>query len=98
MNMRNLIKPIIRKTKISKNGLHTIFIQYCYTTAKRVVLSTGISIPSTYWDKRACVITPSLPAQYGSPKSLQETVESLQTKAERIINYATKKNLGCPMQ
>ena len=96
--MHNLIKPIIRKTKISKNGLHTIFIQYCYTTAKRVVLSTGISIPSTYWDNRACAISSSLPTEYGSHKSLQETVEGLQTKAERIIIYAIKKNLGCPMQ
>lgn len=96
--MRNLIKPIIRKTKISKNGLHTIFIQYCYTTAKRVVLSTGISIPSTYWDNRACAISSFLPTEYGSHKSLQETVEGLQTKAERVIIYAIKKNLGCPMQ
>lgn len=96
--MRTLIKPIIRKPRLAVNGQHTIFIQYCYTTTKRVVLSTGVSIPPIYWDKIACTILPSLPTQYGNPTILQQTVDKQLAKAERVITYAIKKNLGCPMQ
>lgn|SRR5688572_31358753 len=96
--MRQPIKLIIRKIKISKNGLHTIFLQYCHTTAKRVIISTGISIPAMYWDKSNCTILASLPGQYGSAPILQDKLEKQKAKAERIIIYVIKKNIGCPLQ
>jgi hypothetical protein len=96
--MRQPIKLIIRKGKCSKDGNHTIFLQYCYTSIRRVVISTGVSIPETYWDKETCTILPSLPLEYGSVASLQQTVNKQRTKAEKIITYAIRKNQNCPMQ
>ena len=94
--MRQPIKLIIRKIKISKNGLHTIFLQYCHTTAKRVIISTGISIPAMYWDKSNCTILASLPGQYGSAPILQDKLEKQKAKAERIIIYVIKKKHWLP--
>lgn len=95
--MRPVIKPIIRKTKTCKNVNHTIFLQYCYNSKKRVVISTGISIPGTYWDKSTCLILSTLPMEYGSATVLQAAIDKQHAKAERIVIYAVKKNYACPM-
>lgn len=95
--MRPVIKPIIRKTKTCKNGNHTIFLQYCYNSKKRVVISTGVSIPVGYWDKIHCLILSTLPKEYGSATVLQDAIDKQQAKAERIVIYALKKNHACPM-
>jgi Phage integrase family. len=96
--MNSFVKPIIRKGKCSKNGNHTVFLQYCYTSVKRVLISTGISIPETYWDKTTCNILSSLPAEYGSSDSLQKSLHTQLSKAEKIIRYAIKQKHSCPMQ
>jgi len=51
-----------------------------------------------YWDKSDYRILSTLPPAYGSAETLQGVIDKQQIKAERIITYATKKNLGCPMQ
>ncbi len=96
--MRKKIKLIIRKGKFSKDGKHTIFIQYCYTSKKRVVISTGITIPYIYWDKNTCSVRPTLPIEHGSSETLQRNLDQQYLKAEKIIKYAETKSLGCPMQ
>lgn len=96
--MNSSVKLIIRKGKCSKDGKHTVFLQYCYTSVKRVLISTGVSIPEAYWDKRSSSILSSLPTEYGYIESLQKTLEHHRSKAEKIIRYATKRNLSCPMQ
>lgn len=96
--MASSVKLIIRKGKISKNGNHTIFLQYCYTNVKRVVISTGVSIPIALWDKETCSILSTLPIEYGSFITLQQTIDKQRTKAEKIIIYAIKRNHYCPMQ
>lgn len=92
------IKLIIRKRKLSKDGTHTVFIQYCYSSVKRVLISTGISIPQTHWDKNTCSILLSLPAEYGSPEFLQDKLNQKRIKAEKIIRYAITRNHTCPME
>jgi hypothetical protein len=77
-----------RKSKQSKNGNHIIFIQYCYASVKRVVISTGISIPDSYWDKNTSCILQSIPLEYGSAETLQGILSKQQIKAEKIIRYA----------
>ena len=96
--MNSSIKLIIRKGKFSKNGNHTIFLQYCYTSIKRVLISTGISILEVHWDKSTGSILSSLPAEYGSAESLQDALNKQRAKAEKIIRYAIKCNHTCPMQ
>src|SRR5712671_6218491 len=96
--MNSSIKLIIRKGKFSKDGNHTVFLQYCYTSAKRVLISTGISIPEANWDKNTCSILPSLPIEYGAAETLQRTLNQQCVKAEKIVRYAIKRNHTCPMQ
>ncbi len=96
--MNSLIKLIIKKGKCSKDGNHTVFLQYCYTSTKRVLISTGINLPEVYWDKNACSIISSLPAEYGTVESLQNKLNQQRIKAEKIICYATKRNHTCPME
>lgn len=96
--MNSSIKLIIRKAKCSRNGNHTVFLQYCYTSTKRVVISTGVSIPEVHWDKNMCSILPSLPPEYGSVDSLQKSLDKQRSKAEKIVRYAIKRKHSCPMQ
>ena len=96
--MQQSIKLIMKKGKPSKNGTHTLFIQYCYSSVKRVLISTGISIPQTHWDKNACSILRSLPSEYGRVELLQNKLNQQRVKAEKIIYYAMKRNHTCPME
>jgi hypothetical protein len=96
--MQSSVKLIIRKGKLRKDGNHVVFIQYCYTSAKRVLISTDISVPAAYWDKDNSSIMLSLPSEHGSPESIQSILDQKRMKAERIINYALKNNHTCPMQ
>src|SRR5687767_11912624 len=96
--MQQSIKLIMKKGKLSKNGTHTVFIQYCYSSVKRVLISTGISIPQTHWDKNACNILGSLPAEYGRAEFFQDKLNHQRIKAEKIIRYAIKQNHTCPME
>lgn len=96
--MNSSIKLIIRKGKFSQNGNHTIFLQYCYTSIKRVLISTDISILEVYWDKSTGSILSSLPTEYRSAESLQDTLNKQRAKAEKIIRHAIKRNHTCPMQ
>jgi len=96
--MNLAIKLIIRKGKYSKDGTHTVFLQYCYTSTKRVLISTGISIPEGYWDKKTCGVLPSLPPEYGDSEFLQNKLNQQRVKAENIVRYAIKRNHTCPME
>jgi hypothetical protein len=96
--MNSSIKLIMRKGKLSKEDTHTIFLQYCYTSAKRVIISTGVTIPENYWDKNACTVFASLPAEFGIAETLQKKLNQQQLKAEKIVKYAIKRNLSCPME
>ena len=96
--MNNSVKLIIRKVKGTHASVHTIFLQYCYTSAKRVLVSTGIAIPGTYWNRSTRSILPCLPSTYGPAIGLQEKLEQQRTKAEKIIRYAIKRGHACPMR
>jgi len=96
--MPDSVSLIMRKGKCSKNGNHTVFLQYCYTSTKRVVLSTGIAIPAVFWDKATGKILPYLPARYGPAETLQHTIDYQRGKAEKLIRYAISRHLHCPME
>ena len=42
------IKPICPANKVGRDGTAPVFLQYCYSTTNRILLNTGISIPSQY--------------------------------------------------
>ncbi len=96
--MHTSIKLIIRKVKGARANVHRIFLQYCYTSTKRVLVSTKIALPQTYWAKNTSSILSGLPATYGLAVVMQEKLDKQRLKAENIIRYAIKKGQGCPMQ
>ncbi|OQP60172.1 hypothetical protein A3860_34390 [Niastella vici] len=86
--MRQPIKLIIKKGKVHKDGTSLIFLQYCYSKERRVLISTDISIPEKYWNKKACSILPSLPKQYGNLQSLETDLREKLRRSEQIVDYA----------
>lgn len=90
--MRQPIKLVIKKGDVHKNGTNLIYVQYCFSSQKRLLLSTDISIPAAYWNEKTCSILASLPAQYGDPKSLQANLRQKYRLAEQIVDYALHDN------
>ncbi|HMO60780.1 MAG: site-specific integrase [Lacibacter sp.] len=96
--MRHPIKLISRKAKVGKNGLAPISLQYCFSADKRVVLSTGISIPPQYWNRKTNRISKDLPLEYGSLPEMETVLTQKLRKAEDMISYALGQRNICPMK
>jgi hypothetical protein len=96
--MRQPVKLIIKKGKVRKDGTSLIFIQYCYSSNKRILLSTDISIPPFYWNKKTDRISENLPAEYGNILSLETALREKVRRAEKLIDYAIKKTKVCPLK
>jgi hypothetical protein len=86
--MRQPIKLIIKKGKVRKDGTSLIFLQYCYSKERRILISTDISLPEKYWNKKTCSILPSLPKQYGNPQNLEADLREKLRRSEQIVDYA----------
>ena len=96
--MRHPIKLIVRRSKVSKNGITPIALQYCFSAEKRVVLSTGISIPIHYWNKKTGRLSKDLPPDYGNVQELETALTQKLRKAEDMESYALKQRNTCPMK
>ncbi len=96
--MRYPIKLIARKAKVNKNGVTPISLQYCHSADQRVVLSTGISIPFQYWNKKTGRISKDLPTEYGDVQILETSLTQKLRKAEDMVSYALKRRNTCPMK
>lgn len=96
--MEQPIKLIIKKGAVRKDGTSLIFLQYCYSTEQRILLSTDIPIPSNYLNKKTGRIAENLPSQYGNVNELQINLTIKLRKVEDMIEHAVKKRSICPMQ
>jgi hypothetical protein len=96
--MRHPIKLIVRSAKVGKNGSTPICLQYCFSAEKRVVLSTGISIPIQYWNKKTGRLSKDLPTGFGNVPELENNLTEKLRKAEDMITYALKQKDTCPMK
>jgi hypothetical protein len=96
--MRQPIKLIIKKGKVRKDGTSLIFLQYCYSAERRILLSTEVAIPPSYWNKKSGRISKDLPIVYGDVELLEEILTDKLRKGEDMINHALKKKSICPMQ
>lgn len=96
--MRHPIKLVYRWAKVGKNGLATISLQYCFSSDKRVLLSTGISIPPQYWNRKTNRISKELPAEYGNLEELETTLTKQLRKAEDMVSYAFTEKVLCPLK
>lgn len=95
--MRQPIKLIQKKGKVHRDGTSPIFLQYCFSAQKRVLITTGIAVPPIYWNSKTSTISTSLPVEHGDLASLGATLREYLRKAENIIDYALKRNLASPM-
>lgn len=96
--MRQPIKLVIKKGKVRKDGISLIFLQYCFSAQKRVLISTDISIPMNYWNSRASSISHKLPIEYGDVDSLETILREKLRKAENTVDYAIRRTHMCPMR
>jgi integrase len=94
--MRLPIKLIIRKGKVRKDGTSLIYVQYCYSTNRRILIGTSVSIPEIYWNKKNCTISPLLPPQYGTADKLVAELREKIRNAEQLIDYALQSAI-CPI-
>lgn len=88
------VKPICPKNKVRRDGTCIIFIQYCGTDNKRVLLNTEIAIPPKFWNRKYLRIVPDLPEQYGSATALNAELADMLRKTEDIIAYAVEKKIS----
>jgi hypothetical protein len=96
--MRQPIKLILKKGKVRKDGTSTIFLQYCFSAQRRVLISTDIAIPASYWNRRTASISQQLPAEYGNVDALEIVLREKLRKAESMVDYAIRKTHSCPMR
>jgi hypothetical protein len=89
--MGHSIKLIVKKGACRKDGTALVFLQYCHSAEQRVLLSTGISLPPQYWNKKTERLSGNLPAQFGDVKILQASLTEKLRKAEDMIEDALKK-------
>lgn len=96
--MRQPIKLILKKGKVRKDGTSMIFLQYCLSAQRRVLISTNIAIPASYWNKRTASISQQLPTEYGNVDALETILREQMRKAESMVDYAIRKTHICPMR
>lgn len=88
------IKLVCKKSKTRKDGTSVVFIQYCQSSDKRILLNTGVAIPPNYWNKKSNSISNELPVQYGEPEGLQHILIEKLRKVEDIIMQSKKENVA----
>ena len=96
--MHHPIRLIIKKGKVRKDGTSLIFLQYCYSPTKRVLISTDIGIPENYWNKKTGSILNTLPDEFGDIEKLEAELREKLRRAEKIVDYAVYNANTCPMR
>lgn len=81
------IRLICSSQKMRGNGTSLVFIQYCFSSGKKTLLNTEISIPPGCWNKKLQRVSENLPIEYGNPSMLNKELHRLLRLAEDIINY-----------
>ena len=88
------IKAICNERRVRKDGTSIIFFQYCYSSTRRVLLNSGVSIPVKFWDKKLCRISSKLPNQFGNYQLLNEELHRLLRIIEDLAIYSNKNKLS----
>ena len=89
------VKFICKKSKLRKDGTCIIFIQYCHSSDRRILLNTGIAIPPDFWNRKRNTISNNLPPKYGNVDELQQALTGMLRKTEDLISASKKqKNIS----
>jgi hypothetical protein len=76
-----------------RDGTSLIYIQYCHSSEKRVLLSTLLAIPPRCWNKKAQRISPNLPEEYGKADQLNSELQRMIRSTEDIVAYAANQKI-----
>lgn len=91
------IKPVLDR-RPRKDGTVAICIQYCYSSDRRTLLPTDLSLPPRYWNKRLLRISPELPPEFGQAEQLNAQLQKMIRAAEDIVNAALKEKVPDPIR
>src|SRR5690348_47374 len=86
------IKPVLDR-RPRKDGTAVICIQYCYSSDRRTLLPTDLSLPPRYWNKRLLRISPELPPEYGQAEQMNTRLQKMVRAAEDFVNAALQRDL-----
>jgi site-specific recombinase XerD len=81
------IRLICSSKKVRANGTSLVFIQYCFSSSKKTLLNTEISIPPGSRNKKLQRVSDNLPLEYGRALALNKELHRQLRLAEDIINY-----------
>ncbi len=88
---------VILDRRLRKDGPSPILIQYCYSSDKRTVLPTGLSIPPHCWNKRLLRISLDLPAEFGQADLLNLQLQKMVRSAEDLVTFALGQKIEDPI-
>jgi len=88
------IKPICRAQRVRRDGTVKVYLQYCLTSDKRVLLETGIEIPLKHWNKKRAVIMEDLPDPFGDPAELNDSIKRQLRNAEDVVGVIVKRKVN----
>lgn len=90
------IKAILDR-RPRKDGTAAIYIQYCFSSDRRILLSTNLGIPPAHWNRRLLRISPSLPKSFGDAETLNSRIQKMLRTAEDIICYTLEQKMVDPI-
>jgi site-specific recombinase XerD len=88
------IKPVCKKANMRRDGTSIIFIQYCYSAEKRILLDSGIAIPPNFWNLKKLRISDNLLPCIGEADLLNERLQKAIRVAEDILTFAVKNKIA----
>jgi integrase len=80
-----------------KDGTAAIYIQYCFSSDRRILLSTDLGVPPAHWNKRLLRISPSLPKSFGDAETLNSRLQKMLRTAEDMISYTLEQKMVDPL-
>lgn len=88
---------VILDRRPRRDGSSPICIQYCYSSDKRTLLPTGLSIPANFWNKRLLRISPELPPSFGQADMLNQQLQKMVRSAEDLVTFALGQKMADPV-
>jgi len=82
------VRPICKPGRARRDGTSVIFIQYCLNSQRRILLNSGIAIPSKFWNKRNLKVSALLDRQFGEPNELNRQIRDMVRNVEELIELA----------
>ena len=87
------LKAVISKEP-RRDGNSLIYFQYCFSSAKRVLLNTEIAIPTAHWNAKRQCISKSLPRDFGNHERMNNEITRMKRNIEKLIEQGL--NLDAP--